>query len=152
MVFLLCVCSLTAVFSLGQGWEEAKRRGYRCEREYCWDNFLSANTLQVSLHSLTVIYATEPPAPWWSVSALASLYENRTWCDYYGMFLASLRILQCRTELSGHFVAMTMMYSATNYSYKVIRKTLWSIVYPVQVVFSSLMKLDFIDFNGLSCC
>ncbi|GAA6070933.1 ATP-dependent DNA/RNA helicase DHX36, partial [Tachysurus ichikawai] len=32
-----------------RGWEEAKRRGYRCEREYCWDNFLSANTLQVSL-------------------------------------------------------------------------------------------------------
>ncbi|XP_053479622.1 LOW QUALITY PROTEIN: ATP-dependent DNA/RNA helicase DHX36 [Ictalurus furcatus] len=30
-----------------QGWEEAKRRGYRCEREYCWDNFLSANTLQM---------------------------------------------------------------------------------------------------------
>ncbi|XP_060734335.1 ATP-dependent DNA/RNA helicase DHX36 [Tachysurus vachellii] len=30
-----------------RGWEEAKRRGYRCEREYCWDNFLSANTLQM---------------------------------------------------------------------------------------------------------
>ncbi|KAL6479481.1 hypothetical protein MHYP_G00129140 [Metynnis hypsauchen] len=29
------------------GWEEAKRRGYKCEREYCWDNFLSANTLQM---------------------------------------------------------------------------------------------------------
>ncbi|KAG9273415.1 ATP-dependent RNA helicase DHX36 [Astyanax mexicanus] len=29
------------------GWEEAKRRGYRCEREYCWDNFLSSNTLQM---------------------------------------------------------------------------------------------------------
>lgn len=33
---------------IGQGWEEAKRRGARYEREYCWDNFLSANTLQVS--------------------------------------------------------------------------------------------------------
>ncbi|KAM9481624.1 ATP-dependent DNA/RNA helicase DHX36 [Clarias gariepinus] len=30
-----------------RGWEEAKRRGYRYEREYCWDNFLSANTLQM---------------------------------------------------------------------------------------------------------
>uniref|UniRef100_A0A8C2WL75 RNA helicase n=1 Tax=Cyclopterus lumpus TaxID=8103 RepID=A0A8C2WL75_CYCLU len=30
-----------------QGWEEAKHRGARYEREYCWDNFLSANTLQV---------------------------------------------------------------------------------------------------------
>ncbi|TKS80928.1 ATP-dependent RNA helicase DHX36 [Collichthys lucidus] len=30
-----------------QGWEEAKQRGGRCEREYCWDNFLSANTLQM---------------------------------------------------------------------------------------------------------
>ncbi|XP_066541887.1 ATP-dependent DNA/RNA helicase DHX36 [Hoplias malabaricus] len=29
------------------GWEEAKRRGSRYEREYCWDNFLSANTLQM---------------------------------------------------------------------------------------------------------
>ncbi|XP_072551465.1 ATP-dependent DNA/RNA helicase DHX36 [Salminus brasiliensis] len=29
------------------GWEEAKRRGYKCEREYCWDNFLSSNTLQM---------------------------------------------------------------------------------------------------------
>lgn len=33
---------------IGQGWEEAKQRGARYEREYCWDNFLSANTLQVS--------------------------------------------------------------------------------------------------------
>lgn len=32
---------------IGQGWEEAKQRGARYEREYCWDNFLSANTLQV---------------------------------------------------------------------------------------------------------
>lgn len=29
------------------GWEEAKRQGYRCEREYCWDNFLSSNTLEM---------------------------------------------------------------------------------------------------------
>ncbi|KAF3847623.1 hypothetical protein F7725_020651 [Dissostichus mawsoni] len=34
-----------------QGWEEAKQRGSRCEREYCWDNFLSANTLQM-LHNM----------------------------------------------------------------------------------------------------
>ncbi|XP_041849753.1 ATP-dependent DNA/RNA helicase DHX36 [Melanotaenia boesemani] len=34
-----------------QGWEEAKRRGARYEREYCWDNFLSANTLQM-LHNM----------------------------------------------------------------------------------------------------
>uniref|UniRef100_A0AAX7VV32 ATP-dependent DNA/RNA helicase DHX36 n=1 Tax=Astatotilapia calliptera TaxID=8154 RepID=A0AAX7VV32_ASTCA len=30
-----------------QGWEDAKQRGGRYEREYCWDNFLSANTLQM---------------------------------------------------------------------------------------------------------
>ncbi|XP_029026610.1 ATP-dependent DNA/RNA helicase DHX36 [Betta splendens] len=30
-----------------QGWEEAKQRGGRYERDYCWDNFLSANTLQM---------------------------------------------------------------------------------------------------------
>ncbi|XP_056334421.1 ATP-dependent DNA/RNA helicase DHX36 isoform X2 [Danio aesculapii] len=29
------------------GWEDAKGRGSRFEREYCWDNFLSANTLQM---------------------------------------------------------------------------------------------------------
>lgn len=34
-----------------QGWEEAKQRGPRYEREYCWDNFLSANTLQM-LHNM----------------------------------------------------------------------------------------------------
>ncbi|XP_054474283.1 ATP-dependent DNA/RNA helicase DHX36 isoform X2 [Anoplopoma fimbria] len=34
-----------------QGWEEAKHRGARYEREYCWDNFLSANTLQM-LHNM----------------------------------------------------------------------------------------------------
>eukprot|EP00066_Takifugu_rubripes_P017361 XP_011606627.1 PREDICTED: ATP-dependent RNA helicase DHX36 [Takifugu rubripes] len=30
-----------------QGWEQAKQRGARYEREYCWDNFLSSNTLQM---------------------------------------------------------------------------------------------------------
>uniref|UniRef100_A0A671V608 ATP-dependent DNA/RNA helicase DHX36 n=1 Tax=Sparus aurata TaxID=8175 RepID=A0A671V608_SPAAU len=34
-----------------KGWEEAKQRGARYEREYCWDNFLSANTLQM-LHNM----------------------------------------------------------------------------------------------------
>ncbi|XP_037344927.1 ATP-dependent DNA/RNA helicase DHX36 [Pungitius pungitius] len=34
-----------------QGWEEAKRSGARYEKEYCWDNFLSANTLQM-LHNM----------------------------------------------------------------------------------------------------
>ncbi|XP_040032823.2 ATP-dependent DNA/RNA helicase DHX36 [Gasterosteus aculeatus] len=34
-----------------QGWEEAKHSGARYEREYCWDNFLSANTLQM-LHNM----------------------------------------------------------------------------------------------------
>nr|XP_046245263.1 ATP-dependent DNA/RNA helicase DHX36 isoform X2 [Scatophagus argus] len=34
-----------------QGWEETKQRGARYEREYCWDNFLSANTLQM-LHNM----------------------------------------------------------------------------------------------------
>ncbi|XP_034024153.1 ATP-dependent DNA/RNA helicase DHX36 [Thalassophryne amazonica] len=34
-----------------QGWEDAKQRGPRYEREYCWDNFLSANTLQM-LHNM----------------------------------------------------------------------------------------------------
>ncbi|MFT7803156.1 ATP-dependent RNA helicase DHX36 [Arapaima gigas] len=38
------------------GWEEAKRRGYKCEREYCWDNFLSANTLQM-LHNMKSQFA-----------------------------------------------------------------------------------------------
>lgn len=37
----------------GQGWEEAKQRGARFERDFCWDNFLSANTLQVSLANYT---------------------------------------------------------------------------------------------------
>lgn len=34
-----------------KGWEEAKHRGARYERAYCWDNFLSANTLQM-LHNM----------------------------------------------------------------------------------------------------
>uniref|UniRef100_A0A3Q3J847 RNA helicase n=1 Tax=Monopterus albus TaxID=43700 RepID=A0A3Q3J847_MONAL len=34
-----------------QGWEEAKHRGAKYEREFCWDNFLSANTLQM-LHNM----------------------------------------------------------------------------------------------------
>ncbi|XP_047449479.1 ATP-dependent DNA/RNA helicase DHX36 [Mugil cephalus] len=34
-----------------KGWEEAKQRGARYEREFCWDNFLSANTLQM-LHNM----------------------------------------------------------------------------------------------------
>ncbi|XP_057695441.1 ATP-dependent DNA/RNA helicase DHX36 isoform X2 [Corythoichthys intestinalis] len=34
-----------------QGWQEAKQRGGRCERDFCWDNFLSANTLQM-LHNM----------------------------------------------------------------------------------------------------
>ncbi|KAM6961464.1 ATP-dependent DNA/RNA helicase DHX36 [Aplochiton taeniatus] len=38
------------------GWEEAKRRGARYEREYCWDNFLSANTLQM-LQNMKVQFA-----------------------------------------------------------------------------------------------
>ncbi|XP_051512420.1 ATP-dependent DNA/RNA helicase DHX36-like [Myxocyprinus asiaticus] len=29
------------------GWEDAKRQGSRYEREYCWENFLSASTLQM---------------------------------------------------------------------------------------------------------
>ncbi|XP_053279032.1 ATP-dependent DNA/RNA helicase DHX36 [Pleuronectes platessa] len=34
-----------------QGWDEAKRRGFRYEKDFCWDNFLSANTLQM-LHNM----------------------------------------------------------------------------------------------------
>ncbi|XP_015225790.1 PREDICTED: ATP-dependent RNA helicase DHX36 isoform X1 [Cyprinodon variegatus] len=41
---------LTIVYAF-KGWEEAKQRGARYEREYCWDNFLSANTLQM-LHNM----------------------------------------------------------------------------------------------------
>ncbi|TRZ01981.1 hypothetical protein DNTS_024156 [Danionella cerebrum] len=29
------------------GWEDAKRQGERCERDYCWENFLSSSTLQM---------------------------------------------------------------------------------------------------------
>ncbi|XP_006637568.1 ATP-dependent DNA/RNA helicase DHX36 [Lepisosteus oculatus] len=29
------------------GWEEAKRRSYKAERDYCWEYFLSSNTLQM---------------------------------------------------------------------------------------------------------
>ncbi|XP_066565587.1 ATP-dependent DNA/RNA helicase DHX36 [Amia ocellicauda] len=38
------------------GWEEAKRRGYKAERDYCWENFLSANTLQM-LHNMKAQFA-----------------------------------------------------------------------------------------------
>uniref|UniRef100_A0A4X2LKK4 ATP-dependent DNA/RNA helicase DHX36 n=2 Tax=Vombatus ursinus TaxID=29139 RepID=A0A4X2LKK4_VOMUR len=34
-----------------EGWEEAKRRGFRFEKDYCWEYFLSSNTLQM-LHSM----------------------------------------------------------------------------------------------------
>ncbi|KAH0624092.1 hypothetical protein JD844_007453 [Phrynosoma platyrhinos] len=30
-----------------KGWEEARRRGFRCEKDYCWEYFLSSNTLQM---------------------------------------------------------------------------------------------------------
>ncbi|XP_026143566.1 ATP-dependent DNA/RNA helicase DHX36 [Carassius auratus] len=33
------------------GWEDAKKQGSRFEKEYCWENFLSANTLQM-LHNM----------------------------------------------------------------------------------------------------
>ncbi|XP_054901731.1 ATP-dependent DNA/RNA helicase DHX36 [Poeciliopsis prolifica] len=41
---------LTIVYAF-KGWEEAKQRGSRYEKDYCWDNFLSANTLQM-LHNM----------------------------------------------------------------------------------------------------
>lgn len=31
-----------------QGWEETRRRGFRTEKDYCWEYFLSPNTLQVT--------------------------------------------------------------------------------------------------------
>ncbi|KAH0504983.1 ATP-dependent RNA helicase DHX36 [Microtus ochrogaster] len=34
-----------------EGWEEAKRRGFRYEKDYCWEYFLSSNTLQM-LHNM----------------------------------------------------------------------------------------------------
>ncbi|XP_030600824.1 ATP-dependent DNA/RNA helicase DHX36 isoform X2 [Archocentrus centrarchus] len=37
---------LTVVYAF-QGWADAKQHGARYEREYCWENFLSANTLQM---------------------------------------------------------------------------------------------------------
>ncbi|XP_063772172.1 ATP-dependent DNA/RNA helicase DHX36 isoform X1 [Pseudophryne corroboree] len=37
---------LTVVNALS-GWEDSKRCGVRAERDYCWDNFLSANTLKM---------------------------------------------------------------------------------------------------------
>ncbi|XP_034295065.1 ATP-dependent DNA/RNA helicase DHX36 [Pantherophis guttatus] len=30
-----------------KGWEEAQRRGFRYEKDYCWEYFLSSNTLQM---------------------------------------------------------------------------------------------------------
>uniref|UniRef100_A0A9L0S1E5 RNA helicase n=1 Tax=Equus caballus TaxID=9796 RepID=A0A9L0S1E5_HORSE len=34
-----------------EGWEEARRRGFRHEKDYCWEYFLSSNTLQM-LHNM----------------------------------------------------------------------------------------------------
>lgn len=42
-----------------QGWEEAKQRGPRCEKDFCWDNFLSANTLQVRPTDALTVEAAE---------------------------------------------------------------------------------------------
>uniref|UniRef100_A0A4W3H5A9 ATP-dependent DNA/RNA helicase DHX36 n=1 Tax=Callorhinchus milii TaxID=7868 RepID=A0A4W3H5A9_CALMI len=39
-----------------KGWEEAKRRGFRSERDYCWEFFLSANNLQM-LHNMKSQFA-----------------------------------------------------------------------------------------------
>ncbi|KFV03270.1 putative ATP-dependent RNA helicase DHX36, partial [Tauraco erythrolophus] len=33
------------------GWEETRRRGFRTEKDYCWEYFLSSNTLQM-LHNM----------------------------------------------------------------------------------------------------
>nr|XP_057935113.1 ATP-dependent DNA/RNA helicase DHX36 [Doryrhamphus excisus] len=41
---------LTVVYAF-QGWEDAKYRGARCEKDYCWDNFLCAKTLKM-LHNM----------------------------------------------------------------------------------------------------
>ncbi|KAG8429744.1 hypothetical protein GDO86_019335, partial [Hymenochirus boettgeri] len=35
------------VLNAFEGWEDAKWRGARAEREYCWENFLSSNTLKM---------------------------------------------------------------------------------------------------------
>uniref|UniRef100_A0A8C0G4L1 ATP-dependent DNA/RNA helicase DHX36 n=1 Tax=Chelonoidis abingdonii TaxID=106734 RepID=A0A8C0G4L1_CHEAB len=32
------------------GWEEVRRRGFRSEKDYCWEYFLSSNTLQMLLN------------------------------------------------------------------------------------------------------
>ncbi|XP_023379781.1 ATP-dependent RNA helicase DHX36 [Pteropus vampyrus] len=37
-----------------EGWEEARRRGFRYEKDYCWEYFLSSNTLQVMMNVLKV--------------------------------------------------------------------------------------------------
>ncbi|XP_006185739.2 ATP-dependent DNA/RNA helicase DHX36 [Camelus ferus] len=34
-----------------EGWEEARQRGFRYEKDYCWEYFLSSNTLQM-LHNM----------------------------------------------------------------------------------------------------
>ncbi|XP_021572161.1 ATP-dependent RNA helicase DHX36 isoform X2 [Carlito syrichta] len=34
-----------------EGWEDARRRGFRYEKDYCWEYFLSPNTLQM-LHNM----------------------------------------------------------------------------------------------------
>ncbi|KAK2912420.1 ATP-dependent DNA/RNA helicase DHX36 [Channa argus] len=46
-----CKSDHITIVNAFQGWVEAKQRGARYEREYCWDNFLSANTLQM-LHNM----------------------------------------------------------------------------------------------------
>ncbi|KAK1168498.1 ATP-dependent DNA/RNA helicase DHX36 [Acipenser oxyrinchus oxyrinchus] len=38
------------------GWEEAKRHGYKAERDYCWEHFLSSNSLQM-LHNMKAQFA-----------------------------------------------------------------------------------------------
>ncbi|XP_011814375.1 PREDICTED: ATP-dependent RNA helicase DHX36 isoform X3 [Colobus angolensis palliatus] len=38
-------------FVIPLGWEEARRRGFRHEKDYCWEYFLSSNTLQM-LHNM----------------------------------------------------------------------------------------------------
>ncbi|XP_038671699.1 ATP-dependent DNA/RNA helicase DHX36 [Scyliorhinus canicula] len=39
-----------------KGWEEAKRRGFRSEKDYCWEYFLSPNNLQM-LHNMKAQFA-----------------------------------------------------------------------------------------------
>ncbi|XP_006868024.1 PREDICTED: probable ATP-dependent RNA helicase DHX36 isoform X3 [Chrysochloris asiatica] len=38
-------------FVIPLGWEEARRRGFRYEKDFCWEYFLSSNTLQM-LHNM----------------------------------------------------------------------------------------------------